>query len=119
MPSRETVSALLLPGFGRYNFPSDDPGLQIVGSVAHMRELAVRILRITGVNDAQGCALEEILRRSRLSATPSSRWGRSRRWLRGRRRRADDARGRYSESPRTGLAGPSRLAPSFPAGEEN
>jgi len=70
MASRETVSALLLPGFGRYNFPSDDPGLQIIGSVAHMRELAVRILRITGVNDAQSCALEEILRRSRLSDTP-------------------------------------------------
>lgn len=70
-PSRETVSLLLLPGFGRYNFPTDEPGLQVIGSVLHMRELAVRTLRITGVgNDGHRYVLEEILRLSGLSDTP-------------------------------------------------
>ncbi|WP_327068693.1 hypothetical protein [Kitasatospora sp. NBC_01302] len=70
-PSRETVSALLRPGFGRFNFPLDEPGLQVVGSVLHMRELAVRTLRITGVgNGVHRYVLEEILRLSSLSETP-------------------------------------------------
>jgi hypothetical protein len=68
--SRAYVRATLRPGRWQFALPSDLSGFEFDGPATHMRELALRILRITGVTEAQAIFLEEVLRRSRTSGAP-------------------------------------------------